>query len=125
MYNNLIDKEDKPLMWSAYHASQLESAGSTAMKYISALYPLFHKKSASPEMILHGMKLVEKTILFLNPDQIPVLVVNQPLYALPKKLQWTYLESLGENKFVGLLGGLHIEMVLWATSFLALVRQKC
>ena len=99
LYNNSIGKEDnKPLMWSAYHASQIDSAGSTAMKCISALLPFFHEKSASPEMILHGMKLVGKTIQFLNPDQIPVLVVDQPLYALAKKLQWTYPESLGEEK---------------------------
>jgi len=44
-----------------------------------------------------------------------VLVVDQPLYDLAKKMQWTFPDVFGEDKFVVMLGGLHIEMVLWST----------
>ena len=33
---------------------------------------------------------------------------DQPFYAIPKQLQWQFLESLGEDKFVIQLGALHI-----------------
>ena len=74
-------------------------------KSIETLLPLFHVKAATPEMIRHGMELVKMTTEHLNPYQIPVLVVDQPLY-VP--------EILGEDKFVVMLGGLHIEMALWS-----------
>ena len=46
---------------------------------------------------------------FINVGQIPVLGADQPLYAICKQLQWQFLESLGEGKFVMTLGALHIE----------------
>ena len=33
---------------------------------------------------------------------------DQPFYAIPKQLQWQFLESMGEDKFVMQLGALHI-----------------
>ena len=34
---------------------------------------------------------------------------DQPFYAIPKQLQWQFIESLGEDKFVMQLGALHIK----------------
>ena len=34
---------------------------------------------------------------------------DQPIYAIPKQLQWQFLESLGEDKFVMQLGALYIK----------------
>ena len=34
---------------------------------------------------------------------------DQPFYAIPNQLQWQFLESLGEDKFVMQLGALHIK----------------
>ena len=34
---------------------------------------------------------------------------DQPFYAIPKQLQWQFLESLGEDMFVMQLGALHIK----------------
>ena len=39
----------------------------------------------------------------------------QPLYDLAKKNQWTFPDFLEKDRFVVLLGGLHIEMALWST----------
>ena len=46
----------------------------------------------------------------LNP--VPVITVDQPLYAIAKKIQWTWPRIYGEDKFVVMMGGLHIEMAL-------------
>ena len=49
----------------------------------------------------------------LNPGQIPVMAVDQPLFALSKYVQWTWPDAFGESSFVIILGGLHVEMALW------------
>ena len=46
---------------------------------------------------------------FFNPGQTPVIAANQPLYALLKQIQWEWSEY-GEDKFIKMFGGLHIEM---------------
>lgn len=103
-----------PVMWSSYHAARSDTVGQPE-KGTEALLPLFHEKAATPEMIRHGMKVVKETTEHLNPHQVPVLVVDQPLYDLAKKMQWTFPDIFGEDKFVVMLGGLHIEMALWST----------
>ena len=108
------DESCVPIMWSSYHAARSDVVGQCRQS-LEALLPLFHEKAATPDMILHGMELVRKTTRYLNPHQIPLLVVDQPLYDLSKKMQWTFPETFGEDKFVVMLGGLHIEMALWAT----------
>ena len=47
-----------------------------------------------------------------NTGQTPVLTVDQPLYAIAKKIQWTCPEEYGDRQFVVMMGGLHIEMVM-------------
>ena len=64
-------------------------------------------------MIRLGMKVVGQTTGFLSPGKIAVLVVDQPLYAVAKKIQWTFQEKFGIC--VVLLRGLHIKMALWST----------
>ena len=102
------------IMFSSYHAHRLDSIG-VPEKCIETLLPLFHEKAATPGMIRHGMYLVKQLTEYLNPQQLPVLVVDQPLYDIAKKMQWTFPEIYGEDKFLVMLGGLHIEMALWAT----------
>ena len=47
-----------------------------------------------------------------HPKQVPVLAADQPLYALAKEIQWTWPDSHGEDHFVIMFGGLHIEMAV-------------
>ena len=61
-------------------------------------------------MIRHSMNVVRDAINFLNPGQSPVLACDQPLYALAKGIQWTWPETHGEDQYVVMLGGLHIEL---------------
>ena len=46
----------------------------------------------------------------MNPNQIPVVTYDQPLYVLAKQIQWNWPELFGESKFLIMMGGLHIEM---------------
>ena len=77
---------------------------------IRTMLPLFTEDSKSVAMIMHAMRLMKQSINFLNPGQIPVVALDQPLYAIAKNVQWTWRNEFGEDHFVVVLGGLHIEM---------------
>ena len=102
---------DANLSWAVYHTSK--AASTVQPKCINVLLPLFHKKAHTVAMVCHSMTLVSQVIQHLNPGQIPVITMDQPLYALTKQIQWRWPESFGENSFVVILGGLHIEMALY------------
>ena len=53
---------------------------------------------------------VKKATSFVNPVQIPVIVVDCPLYAIQKKCQRRYPQEVGESEMVCMMGFLHIEM---------------
>ena len=40
-----------------------------------------------------------------------MIAVDQPLFAVAKQIQWNWPKTHGEQNFIILLGGLHIEMV--------------
>ena len=61
-------------------------------------------------MIAHSMKVFKSAVEHINPSQIPVIAVDQPLFALAKQIQWTLGEMYSEDQYVIMLGGLHIEM---------------
>ena len=46
----------------------------------------------------------------INKMPIPVMAADQPLYAIAKQIQWQWPEQYGEDKFIVMFGGLHIEM---------------
>jgi hypothetical protein len=58
------------------------------------------------------MDKIREVTNFLNPAQTPVMAVDQPLFAIAKQIQWSWPEIYGENMFVIMFGGLHIEMVV-------------
>ena len=98
---------DSNISWAAYHADQRAQEISTS---ITAMLPLFHEDSKSVAMIRHSMDMIKLAVQKLNPAQVPVITLDQPLYAITKKIQWNWPENYGENQFVIVLGGLHIEM---------------
>ncbi|KAK3918979.1 Chromosome-associated kinesin KIF4 [Frankliniella fusca] len=107
---NLITNEDGGgignISWSAFHASRefIPHAPS-----INALLPLFYESASTAPMIYHGMKIVKNTTSYLNPAQIPIMIGDQPLFALAKLLQWNCPQEFSEDKFVVLFGHFHIE----------------
>ena len=60
-------------------------------------------------MISHSMHVLKKITEHLNPGQTPVITVDQPLYALAKKIQWEIGGELAEDKFVVMLAPFHTE----------------
>lgn len=64
-------------------------------------------------MIKHSMDVNRQATQFLNPRQVPVLAMDAPLYALAKYIQWKWPQTHGEDQYVIMFEGLHIEMAVW------------
>ena len=97
------------ISWAAYHASHQSSVGCGVI-CPTALLPLFLESAHTVAMIKHSFCVIKSAVEHLNPGQIPVITFDQPLYALAKQIQWKWPDDYGEDKFVIMFGGLHIEM---------------
>ena len=64
---------------------------------------------AACDNVDHGMNVIKGAVSNVNGNQIPVIAMDQPLYAKAKLIQWTWPEKYGGSKFVFLFGSLHIE----------------
>lgn len=49
------------------------------------------------------MNIVNDAIQLVNPGQVPVLAMDQPLFELAKTIQWKWPLTHREDKFVILL----------------------
>ena len=56
------------------------------------------------------MDIIKLSVNHLNPGQVPVIALDQPLFAVAKAIQWNWSDLYGEKKFLVMFGGLHIEM---------------
>ena len=72
--------------------------------------PLLRDQAHSVATVKHVMDKIREIVAFLNPSQVPIIAADQPIYAVAKKVQWHWPEFYGEDKFVIMFGGLHIEM---------------
>ena len=104
-----LDKEEF-VSWVAFHAS-LQPTPEYHIDIV-ALLPLFLENAHSVAMILHGMNVVNDVVQHLNPGQIPVIAMDQPLFAIAKQIQWNNSNAHGEDHYVDMFGGLHIEMAV-------------
>ena len=69
----------------------------------------FYNASAAPQRRRSGV--VAAFLGVVMRQLLPAVVaLDQPLYAIAKKIQWQFPEEYGINKFVLMLGGLHTEM---------------
>ena len=80
-----------------------------------SLLPLFYDQAHSVAMILHSMNVVKKAVDVLNRGQVPIITVDQPLFTIAKQIQWNWTASHGEDQFIVMFGGLHIEMAAFKT----------
>ena len=85
-----LDENDH-ISWPAYHASRQKSIPIVSKQ---ALLPVFQEKAASISMIKHAMEITKSVTAFLNPGQIPVFVVDQPLFAHAKRFSGCFLLNL-------------------------------
>ena len=93
--------------WLKHHSAQV--APSTVTPGIHSMLPPMKKKVASVEAQYHCMRIIRKTIKFLNENQVPTDVWDQPVYAYSKEVQWHHPTIFGHGKYLCLLGDLHIE----------------
>ncbi len=56
------------------------------------------------------MKVIESAVKHVNPTQVPVIALDQPLFALAKQIQWNNYNEFDEDTIVVMLGRLHIKM---------------
>ena len=56
------------------------------------------------------MDILKLSVNHVNPGQVPVIALDQPLFAVAKEIQLSWRDLYGEKKFVVMFGGLHIEM---------------
>jgi len=96
------------MSWAAFHAQSDER--DVHELPISALMPLPRYNSNTASMMKHTLLVIPKAVSFLHANQVPVVLYDQPLYALAKQVQWHCPEMFGEAKFVIMMGGLHVEM---------------
>ena len=66
-------------------------------------------------MIGHSMDVVKSAVVHLNARQTLDPTFDQPLFTLAKQIQWKWPDKYGEEKFVVMFGGLHIEMAALKT----------
>ena len=78
LLSNEIKKTDR-ISWAAYHAAQ--GRGNPIPETTEAMLPLFHEKAASPAMMKHGLDVLKGITEFLNPGQVCIMSMDQPLYA--------------------------------------------
>ena len=102
-------QEGECLSWAAYHSRRQKEQDDT-QQAISSLLPLFPDDSKSVAMIRHAVEMIRRAVTHLNPGQVPVIALDQPLYAVAKQIQWNWPESYGEHRVIMMFGGLHIEM---------------
>ena len=72
--------------------------------------PILQEQAHSVATIKHAMDKMKEVTSFLNPRQMPVMACDQPLFVLAKQIQWEWPEIYGEDRFVAMFRGLHIEM---------------
>ena len=66
---------DEVASWS--HTMPLFSANTSLM-------PVFYDHAYSADLIRHSMNLVKKTADVLNAEQVPIIIVDQPLFTIAK-----------------------------------------
>lgn len=94
-------KGETPVAWAAHHANLQPKQA--VMPAITLLLPLFPDEAKSVAMICHSMDVIKKATEYLNPAQVPVIAVDQPLFTVAKQIQWNWPQSYGEQQFVFIL----------------------
>jgi len=81
-------KKEDIVSWAAYRASK--SSLSSHQPALISLLPMFTDNAYSLAMIsiAHAINVISSAVKHLNPSQIPVVAVDQPLFVLAKQIQW-------------------------------------
>ena len=70
--------------WAAYHANK---------------QPILDKPVSNVALLSMFRENAHTTCMIAHPEQVPVMVADQPLYAIGKQVQWCWPETRGEDTF--------------------------
>ena len=90
--------------WSAHYAFIERCC--VKQNGVTTILPLIREKVHTLETQFHCMKIISKTIDFLNPGQTPIDVCDQPVYALTKQIQWKFPGQFNELSYFSLFVGI-------------------
>lgn len=76
--------KDDVLSWAAFCASQVSLTSHEPAN--TSLLPLFMENAHSAAMICHAMNVVRSAVKHVNPTQVPVIAIDQPLFAIGKQI---------------------------------------
>eukprot|EP00112_Aurelia_sp_Birch-Aquarium-sp1_P016940 Seg3882.4 transcript_id=Seg3882.4/GoldUCD/mRNA.D3Y31 product="hypothetical protein" protein_id=Seg3882.4/GoldUCD/D3Y31 len=110
--SNEMFKETRMKPWPVFHSQRKEVQ--VRPKSSSLLLPMFPNCAHSVPVIKHSMKVAVTLTDNANPGQTPVLVCDQPLFALANQIQSTWPTEFAEDHFMVMMGGLDVEMALLA-----------
>ena len=79
---------------------------------VNSVLPLLRQSVATYSMQKHRIEVAENAIGALNHGQATFDTSDQPVYALSRRLQQMFPDSLGPEKYVPMFGGLHIGKLL-------------
>ena len=96
--------------WAAFRT--LQTLQLSFRPAIISLLPMFVENAHSLATMAHIMNVIKAAVQHLNPSQTPVIMLDQPLFALAKEIQWK-LTDLNKCQFVLMLEGLHTEMAFF------------
>jgi len=96
---------EQTISWSSYH-SESDIPSKTG---IHSLMPLISEKVNTLKSQYHCMSIIKKTSYHLNSKQVPIDTSDQPVFALSKEVQLRYPSTFGHDKYICLLGDLHLE----------------
>ena len=76
------DTKASNISWPSYHA---KNQNDEKVVDISVLLLLFREGWKSAVMIMHTMGVVKQAVNHVNPNQTPVIALDQLLYAIARK----------------------------------------
>ena len=101
---------EKSCNWAAYYQENIVQE--LQIPCSSVILPLINECINSPAMVKHCMTVIQKVTHKVNPGQIRRITVDQPVYTLLKQIQWKFSNDFGEDSFITMVGGVHIEMAM-------------
>ena len=82
--------------WSVYNARKNDS---DIIPYVNSILPLLRQNVATYSMQKHCIEVTRSAVDVLNPDQVIVDTSDQPVYAISRRLQQMFPDTIGPGKY--------------------------
>ena len=66
------------------------------------------------------MDVIAEATKYVIHGKVPVLTVYQPLFAIAKKIPWSWPDVYGDSKYVVMMGGLQNETALQTSPYVVI-----